>query len=159
MLCWEGVVEMWGVPTAWLSMGYLFIIYGVRELSQDMEGAGGQCRCWWGTEGWHQALTSTSWLCLCPKWGWQGHSCGRWLREQARGWMGLVALGPCACPLRGHRGVRGSISAGEHPMLSPGFPSPPCAALLALAPHPGGEGGSGLPPGPSWRRTFTFTAI
>lgn len=60
-----------------------------------------------GHRGCHQGLTSTSWLCLCPERGWQGRSCGRWLWERARGWMGLVALGPRARPLGGHRGVQG----------------------------------------------------
>lgn len=157
---------MWGVPTAWLSMGYLFIIYGVRELSQDMEGAGGQCRCWWGTEGWHQALTSTSWLCLCPKRGWQGVAGGCGSRHGA-GW-GWWPWDHVHVP-SGDTEVSGgaSLQVSTQRCLQAFLPLPVQPfSLLALAPHPqatgpgtGGEGGSGLPPGPSWRRTFTFTAI
>lgn len=163
--CWARAAPLPGGCHSLAECG-VFIYYLWRvELSQDMEGAGGQCWCWWDTEAATKVPPSTCWLCLCPK---GGHGCGRWQRERGRGWMGLVALGPRACPLRGHRGGQGSVSAGEHPTLSPGFPSSPCTAVQPFgsgSPSPGhwgwGErgGGSWGPPGPSWRRTFTFTAI
>lgn len=45
--------------------------------------------------------------------------------------LGLAALGPCACPFGGTKGCPGGvcISVGEDPMLSPGFSSPPHAAV------------------------------
>ena len=102
-----------GLPAARLSVGYLFIIYGVWELSRDTGGTGGSG----GTvlvgrdmEDPAGGYASTSWHCSRPKQGcWQGHRGGRWLREGGRGWMGLVAPGPCACPLGGTQGCPGGV--------------------------------------------------
>lgn len=164
MLCWDGVVEMWGVlgqgcPPAWgaahsLAERGVFIYYLWRVGALPGHGGGRRTvLVLVGHRGCHQGLTSTSWLCLCPERGWQGHSCGRWLWERARGWWpwdhGHVPSGDTEVS-------RGSISTGEHPTLSPGFPSPPCAAVQPFgsgSPSPGHwgwdrrGGGSGVPLG------------
>lgn len=156
-----GLSPCLGAATAWLSVGYLFIIYGMwgsprtRREQEDSAGAGGTQRV---PPGSHQHMLA---LLVSQR--------GTWLWQVAAGvGTGLVALGLPVCPLRGHRGGQGSISAGEHPALSPGFPSSPCAAVQPFGSgspslgHWGWErrgGGSWGPLGPSWRRTFTFTAI
>lgn len=152
-----------GLSAAQPSVGYLFIIYGLWELSWDtegQEGAGGQC---WrqGTQGNLQvpALLAgkTGLLARPPRW-----------QVATGGGTGLDGAGgpgtACVSPQRDTEVSRGGvcISVGEDPTLSPGFSSPPCAAVQPSAPEQqrGGKGGSrGSPPELGWRRTFTFTAF
>lgn len=162
MLCWEGVVEMWGVlgqgcppawglPTAWLSVGYLFIIYGVWSSprtwrgQEDSAGAGGTQRV--PPES-HQHILAL----LVSQRGLARHSCGRWLWEQGWGWWPWDHV----CVPSGDTEVARGASAGEHPTLSPGFPSSPCAAIQpfgsgspsqATGAGGGGEGSPGVPLG------------
>lgn len=99
-----------------------------------------------GHGGCHQGLTSSSWLCLGPEGGWQGHGCGRW--QWGQGWGGWWPWDRVLVPSGDTEVARASVSAGEHPTLSPGFPSPPCAALWLWLPMPGplglGEEGRGV---------------
>lgn len=142
----QGCPPAWGLPTAWLSVGYLFIIYGVwssprtwRE-QEDSAGAGGTGRV---PPGPHQHILAL----LVSQTGLQGHGCGRWLW----GW-GWWPWDRVCVPLGGTEVSRGSVSAGEHPTLSPGFPSSPCAAVQPFgsgSPSPG-HGGWERRGGGSW---------
>lgn len=145
-----------GLPTAWLSVGYLFIIYGVWELSQDMEGAGGQCWCWWGTEGATRVSPAhPGFACVQNGAGKATAVAGGCGSGHGAGW-GWWPWDHGHVPSGDTEVSRGSISAGEHPTLSPGFPSPPCAAVQPFgsgSPSPGHwgwdrrGGGSGVPLG------------
>lgn len=74
----------------------VFIYYLWRvELSQDMEGAGGQCWCWWDTEGATRVSPAHPGFACVPK----GAGKAQLWQVAVGAGMGLVALGPRVCPL------------------------------------------------------------
>lgn len=147
--CWARAVPLPGGCHSLAECGvFIYYLWHVG-LSQNTEGAGGQCWCWWDT-GCHQGPTSTCWLCLCPK---GGHGCGRWQQEWGRGWWPW----DCLCVPSGDTEVaRGaSLQVSTQRCLQAFLPLPvQLFSLLALAPHlwatgagRGGEGGPGVPLG------------
>lgn len=124
----------------------VFIYYLWRvELSQDMEGAGG--RCWWDVEGVTRVSPAHPGFACAQNGAGKATAVAGGSRDGAGGAGGPGIV--CVCVPSGDPEVsRGSISAGEHPTLSPGFPSPPCAAFWLWLPIPRplglGEEGRGV---------------
>lgn len=155
----QGCPPVWGLPTAWLSVGYLFIIYGMWSSPRTwrgQEGAEGQCWCWWDTQGATRVSPAhPGFACVQNKAGGAMAVAGGCGSRDEAGW-GWWPWDRVRVPSGDTEVSRGSVSAGKHPTLSPGFPSPPCAALQPFgcgSPVPGHWGwerrwgGPGVPLG------------
>lgn len=148
--CWVRAVPSLrgGLPAAQLSVGYLFIIYGVWELSRDAgaEGKGGTMLVGEHVEGPARGLPARPGFV-------QVHAGAASKATAVAGGCkgGDKASTPgttCVSPRGGTQGcLGGCMSAGEDPTLSPGFFLPLPVQPFSLSvpspplPHWGGGGG------------------
>ncbi|KAL2296807.1 hypothetical protein Nmel_014856 [Mimus melanotis] len=150
----QGCPPAWGLPIAWLSVGYLFIIYGVwsspRTWREQEDSAGGTHRV---PPGSHQHILAL----LVSRMG----LTGPWLWQVAVGaGTGLGGAGGpvtvCVSPWGTQRCPGGAfLQVSTQRCLQAFLPLPVQPfSLLALAPHPwatgagrGGEEGPGVPLG------------